>query len=133
MPDMQEHAAARAWLTGRYEDPDELVGLSWPTLYAMTRLVTSRRIMGAAALPLGRAWDTARWFLGQDNARLVQAGSTHQSIASELFGVPGLSTNDVPDVQLATLAIEHGLTLCSHDHGFTRFGRLAWTDPLHDG
>lgn len=133
MPDMDEHTAARAWLRSRYEDPDELVGVSWSTLYAMTRLVTSRRIMGAAALPLRRAWDTATWFLDQENARLVEPGSTHESIASELLAIPGLSSNDVPDVQLATLAIEHGLTLCSHDHGFARFGRLAWTDPLHDG
>lgn len=127
---MDEHSTARSWLTGCYEDPDELVGLAWSTLYAMTRLVTSRRIMGAAALSLDRAWDIARQFLDQANARLIQPGSTHRSIALELFATPGLSSNDVPDVQLATLAIEHGLTLCSHDHGFARFGRLAWTDPL---
>lgn len=127
---MDEHAAARDWLTARYEDPDELVGLTWSTLYAMTRLVTSRRIMGAAAIPLDQAWDTASQFLAQDNARHIQAGSTHRSIAAELFAIPGLSSNDVPDVQLAALAIEHGLTLCSRDHGFARFDRLAWTDPL---
>ncbi len=46
------------------------------------------------------------------------------------MATPGLSSNDVPDVQLAALAVEHGLTLCSHDRGFARFERLAWLDPL---
>ncbi|MEX0659093.1 MAG: hypothetical protein WD080_08165 [Egibacteraceae bacterium] len=49
---------------------------------------------------------------------------------TELVATPGLTSNDVPDVQLAALAIEHGLTLCTHDHGFARFARLSWTDPL---
>lgn len=130
MPGMREHSAARGWLQARHEDPHELVGFCWPTLYSFVRVVTSRRIMADDAVGLPVAWATATTFLDQANARLVQAGDVHRRIADELLQTPGLTSNDVPDVQLAALAIEHGLTLCSHDRGFARFVRLSWTDPI---
>jgi predicted nucleic acid-binding protein len=52
------------------------------------------------------------------------------AIAAELAGTPGLRSDDVPDVEIAALAIEHGLVLASHDHGFRRFSRLRVVDPL---
>jgi predicted nucleic acid-binding protein len=33
-------------------------------------------------------------------------------------------------VEIAALAIEHGLVLATHDHGFRRFSRLRVADPL---
>jgi toxin-antitoxin system PIN domain toxin len=130
MPAMDEHAAARRWLAGALVDPDGLVGLCWPVLYGFTRLVTSRRIMGDDAVPLAGAWAAAETFLDHDAVRLVEAGPSHGVLARELMSTPGLSSDDVPDVQLAALAIEHGLTLCTHDRGFARFDRLTWMDPL---
>jgi uncharacterized protein len=130
MPAMDEHDRARSWLEGVYRDPSQLVGLCWPALYAFVRVVSSRRIMGDAASSPAHAWSAAMMFADQANVRFVEAGPAHGSIASELLTTPGITSNDVPDVQLAALAIEHGLTLCSRDHGFARFGRLSWTDPL---
>jgi uncharacterized protein len=130
MPTVDEHEPARRWLEDRYRDPDELVGLSWSTVYAFVRIVSSRRIMGDDASSPVVAWEAASAFLEQENAHLVEAGTSHAAIAGELLRTPGLQSNDVPDVQLAALAIEHGLTLCSHDHGFARFRRLSWKDPL---
>jgi predicted nucleic acid-binding protein len=34
------------------------------------------------------------------------------------------------DVEIAALAIQHGLVLASHDHGFRRFSGLRVVDPL---
>ncbi|MGH8953269.1 MAG: hypothetical protein ACRDX9_17840 [Acidimicrobiia bacterium] len=48
------------------------------------------------------------------------------------MAVPGLRSNELPDVQLAAAAIEHGLELCTHDHGFARFPGLRWSNPLAD-
>lgn len=129
---MDQHDVARRWLTARYEDPDELVGLCWPVLYSFARLLTSRRVMRDDAVPLVGAWEAAAQFLHQENARLVEPGETHLGIARDLIRTPGLTSNDVPDVQIAALAIEHGLTLCTHDRGFARFDRLSWTDPLNE-
>ena len=36
----------------------------------------------------------------------------------------------VPDAQLAALAIEHGLTLCSADRDFGRFEGPRWENPV---
>lgn len=130
LPAMQEHEAARSWLADRFGDDSELVGFCWPALYAFGRLVTSRRVMGEDAATLPQAWEAAMAFLDQRNALLVEPGPVHPSLARELMATPGLRSDDVPDVQLSALAIEHGLTLCSHDHGFARFPRLAWHDPL---
>jgi predicted nucleic acid-binding protein len=38
--------------------------------------------------------------------------------------------NLVPDADLAALAIEHGLLLCSTDGDFGRFPELRWQNPL---
>jgi len=41
-----------------------------------------------------------------------------------------VTANLVPDVQLAALAIEHGLVLYSPDTDFARFDGLRWENPL---
>jgi predicted nucleic acid-binding protein len=55
------------------------------------------------------------------------------AIAAELAATPGLRSDDVPDIEIAALAIEHGLVLASHDHGFRRFSRLRVIDPMTGG
>lgn len=127
-----ERPRARAWLEERLA-ASEGVALCWPVLYAFIRLSTSPRVFGAHAVPATRAWDTATAWLEQPGARLVVAGGGHAAIAAELIRTPGLRTEDVPDVELAALAIEHGLVLASHDHGFRRFSGLRTVDPLEAG
>lgn len=130
MEGMPEHRASRIWLEGRFQDADEVVCLCWAGLYGFARLISSRRIMGEDVVAINRAWEVALAFTDHENSRVIEAGSGHAAIAGELIRTPGLTSNDVPDVQLAALAVEHGLTLCSHDRGFARFARLAWVDPL---
>lgn len=89
--------------------------------------------MGDDAAAVADAWTAALGFLDQENARLIDAGPAHTSIATELVATPGVTSNDVADLQMAGVAIEHGLTLRTHDHGFARFGRLAWFDPIAPG
>lgn len=130
MPAMDEHAQARAWLEARFGRDDDVVGLSWSSLYGFVRLVSNRRVMGEDAVPVPEAWRAAEAYLTQPAARIVHAGESHRAIATELIDTPGLTANDVPDVHLAALAIEHGLVLCTHDHGFGRYRGLRWQDPL---
>ena len=130
MPAMPEHTTARRWLTDVFEDDDAFVGLAWASLYAFVRLVSNRRIMGDEAVDLSRAWSASEAYRGQPNAVMVDPGPTHAALATELVATPGLVPNDVADVHLAALAIERGLTLATHDHGFGRFRGLRWTDPL---
>ena len=41
-----------------------------------------------------------------------------------------IQANLVPDAHLASLAIEHGLILCSTDGDFGRFRNLRWRNPI---
>jgi toxin-antitoxin system PIN domain toxin len=125
-----EHDVARAWLEERLADRDEIVGLCWPVAYAAVRLLTHRTVLGERALPVAKAWEVVAEVRRQPRVRTVTEGREHASVSAGLAETPGLRSSDVPDIQLAALAIEHGMTLASHDNGFRRFPRLRWVDPL---
>lgn len=125
-----EHGSARAWLEGSLRDEAVPVALCWPVVYAFVRLITSPRVFAQSAVSLKQAWATVEGYLAQPNIVVVSHGPKHERIAAELAVTPGLRSEDVPDVELAALAIEHGLTLASHDAGFRRFAGLRTIDPL---
>lgn len=128
--DAPEHEGARGWLEERLAEGEGSVALCWPVLYAFLRLVTSSRIFGPGATTVRSGWAVVAAFLDQPAVRLVTHGGGHAAIAAELAATPGLRSDDVPDVEIAALAIEHGLVLATHDHGFRRFAGLRTVDPL---
>jgi toxin-antitoxin system PIN domain toxin len=125
-----EHDRVRTWLQDRLAEGEGTVALCWPALYAFVRLITSARVFGRHAVTVREGWAVASAYLEQPAARLVVPGAAHAAIAGELAETPGLRSDDVPDLEIAALAIEHGLVLASHDHGFRRFSRLRVFDPL---
>jgi uncharacterized protein len=125
-----QHERARSWLETRFAEGEGTVALCWPAVYAFVRLITSARVFGQHAVTVREGWAVAAAYLNQPAVRLVTAGTGHAGIAAELAGTPGLRSDDVPDVEIAALAIEHGLVLASHDHGFRRFSGLRVVDPL---
>jgi toxin-antitoxin system PIN domain toxin len=125
-----EHAAARAWLEDRLADEEGNIELCWPVLYGFLRLITNPRVFGAYAVGVAEGWSATTAYLEQPAVRVVAPGSGHAAIAAELARTPGLRSDDVPDIEIAAIAIEHGLTLASHDHGFLRFTHLRFVDPL---
>jgi predicted nucleic acid-binding protein len=58
----------------------------------------------------------------------------HGEILATLIPAMGNRPNLLPDANLAALALEYGLTLCSADADFARFPGLEWENPLlgHD-
>ncbi len=54
----------------------------------------------------------------------------HWEILKELLAESQAAGPLVMDAELATLAIEHGLTLCTNDRDFTRFSGLQTFNPL---
>jgi toxin-antitoxin system PIN domain toxin len=125
-----EHERTRGWLEQRLSEGEGTVALCWPVVYAFVRLVTSPRVFGRHAVTVSEGWAVAAAYLEQPAVRVVSPGRGHAGIAAELAGTPGLRSDDVPDIEIAALAIEHGLVLASHDHGFRRFSRLRFHDPL---
>jgi len=125
-----EHDRVRCWLEERFAEGEGTVALCWPVVYAFLRLTTSPRVFGPHAVTVREGWAVAAAYLRQPAVRLVTAGAGHMAIAAELAETPGLRSDDVPDVEIAALAIEHGLVLASHDPGFRRFSRLRVVDPI---
>ena len=128
--DAPEHERARSWLQEQLADGDGAVALCWPVAYALVRLISSPRVFGTHAVSVSRAWATVALYLAQPAIRIVTHGPGHEAIAADLIRTPGLRSDDAPDLELAALAIEHGLVLASHDHGFRRFTGLRTFDPL---
>jgi toxin-antitoxin system PIN domain toxin len=131
--DAPEHERARRWLEARLGEGEGTVSLCWPVVYAFLRLITSARVLGQHAVTVRHGWEVVAAYLNQPAVRLVTPGTRHTEIAAELAATPGLRSDDVPDIEIASLAIEHGLILASHDHGFRRFARLRVVDPLIAG
>ena len=125
-----EHQPTRGWLEQRLLEGDGTLVLCWPVVYAFVRLIANARIRGTDAVTVREGWAIAASYLNQPAIRLIMPGPRHAEIAAELASTPGLRADDVPDIEIAALAIEHGLVLASHDHGFRRFSRLRVIDPL---
>ena len=79
---------------------------------------------------MGHAWEQMRGWLAAEPAWIPQPTERHAELLGELLALPGVHGNLVPDADLAALAIEHGLTLCSTDGDFARFRSLRWLNPI---
>ena len=123
-----QHDAAREWLDRQLNGPTR-VGLPWVSLLAFLRLVTNPRVFEHPE-PIGDAWRQVCAWLACEVAWSPQPTERHADLLGEFLQLPGVHGNLVPDAHLATLAMEHGLTLCSTDGDFARFRGLRWQNPL---
>ena len=125
-----EHDKASAWLTDQLNG-DRRVGLPWESLMAFLRITTHPR---ATADPLrpADAWRFIRDWLAVDVVWVPVATERHADVVGGLVGRYRISGNLVPDGQLAALAIEHGLEICSADTDFARFTEVRWRNPIAD-
>ena len=121
------HAHARAWLDDRLNGTDR-VGLPWGALLAFVRLSASPRVV-TRPMGLAEATSVVRAWLELGVTWTPQPTERHAQTLAGLLARES-QADLVPDVHLAALAIEHGLTLCSTDRDFARFDGLRWTDPL---
>jgi toxin-antitoxin system PIN domain toxin len=125
-----QHEAAHEWLDGQLNGTTR-VGLPWPSLLAFVRLASNPRVF-AEPLPLSDAWLQVEEWLDCGPVWIPQPTDSHRGILADLLPHAGGRANLVPDADLAALAIEHGLILCSTDGDFARFPRLRWENPLAD-
>lgn len=122
------HRAAAAWLTEQLNGPRR-VGLPWQSLAAFLRISTHPR---AFERPLDgpTAWQRVADWLQAPAAWIPQPGTEHAALLGQLIARHDVRGNLVPDAQLAALALEHGLTICSADTDFARFTEIRWHNPL---
>jgi uncharacterized protein len=122
------HSVAAAWLTDQLSGPVR-VGLPWQSLIAFLRVVTHPRSFERPISPED-AWARVADWLGAPAAWIPTPTERHAEVLGGLIRTYHLAGNLVPDAELAALAIEHGLTICSADTDFARFREVRWLDPV---
>ena len=128
LSNFEQHARAREWLDKQLADGVR-IGMPWASLLAFFRVVTNRRLLSNAQTIDG-AWAQIRGWLNQPFVWTPSPTEHHAGILETLL-VEGRAAGDLAnDAHLATLAIEHGLTLCTNDRDFARFPNLKWMNPL---
>ena len=122
------HEGALAWLVDRLNG-EAPVGLPWSSLGAFLRIATNPR---ASRRPLdpADAWSYVEEWIACEVVWQPAPTERHAEVLSGLLERYRLRGNLIPDAQLAALAIEHGLEVCSADTDFARFSEIRWHNPL---
>ncbi|HVO96418.1 MAG TPA: type II toxin-antitoxin system VapC family toxin [Bryobacteraceae bacterium] len=123
-----EAERAQRWLDSKLNG-DGRVGLPWASLLAFLRLITNSRIY-PSPVSLLDAWAQVEDWLESPNVWIPSPTERHASILRRMLEAAGGGRNLVPDADLAALAIEHGLLVCSTDRDFSRFPGVRWENPL---
>ncbi|HEX3517528.1 MAG TPA: TA system VapC family ribonuclease toxin [Solirubrobacteraceae bacterium] len=123
-----KHETASRWLTEQLNGPRR-VGLPWQSLGAFLRISTHPRAFAHPLTP-SRAWDIVAAWLAAPATWIPVPGPGHPEILGDLIVRYELRGNLVPDAQIAALALEHGLSVCSADTDFARFAEVRWENPL---
>lgn len=122
------HPAAAVWLTDQLNG-SRRVGLPWQSLVAFLRVSTHPRASRRPLAP-AEAWAHVADWLAVDVAWIPTPTAPHAHILAGLVAAHDLRGNLIPDGELAALAIEHGLVVCSADTDFARFSEVTWQNPL---
>ncbi len=78
------------------------------------------------------AWQQVEGWLANDLVWTPTPTSRHAQVLGDLVKRYQPRGNLIPDAQLAALAIEHGIEVCSTDTDFARFTEIRWHNPLAD-
>lgn len=104
------------------------VGFPWQSLVAFVRIATHPKAAWQPLTP-DDAWSYVADWLAAEVAWVPTPTEQHGRILAGLIKDYQLRGNLVADAELAALAIEHGLTVCSADTDFARFREIDWLDP----
>lgn len=126
--DQDDHGAVREWLESEVNS-DRPFALADVTVAGFLRMVTNPRVYHRPTA-LETAVDFVDGLVEQPTCLPVAAGARHWAILRGLLRDADARGNLVPDAHVAAIAIEHGATIATRDHGFARFPGLRWLDPL---
>ena len=122
------HAKSRDWLDEKLNGIAP-PGLSWPSFLGFLRIATNPRAF-RSPLTMRAAWEQVSSSLSAETVSAPVASERHIAVLDKLLALPRIYGNLVPDAQLAALAIEHGLTMCSTGGDFARSPDLTRLNPL---
>lgn len=122
------HIKARDWLNEQLNG-ERRIGIPWLSLGAFVRIITHQRITKRALDPI-EAWQRVEDWLADDLVWIPYPTPHHTQVLGDLIKRYQPRGNLITDAQLAALAIEHGLEVCSADTDFARFTEVRWCNPL---
>ena len=123
-----QNARAVTWLD-ECLNGSRRVGIPWQSLGAFLRISSHPRAFAQPLRP-AEAWDLVDAWLAAPAAWTPVPGANYAKLLGDVVVRHEVSGNLVPDAQLAALALEHGLTVCSADTDFARFTDVRWENPL---
>lgn len=123
------HAAAVKWFDEQMSGSHP-IGIPWASILAFVRLTANPTVV-QPSVSAAEAWETVTIWLANRVVWIPQPTEAHADILGSLLKF-ALRPEHVPDAHLAALAIEHRLTLCTTDGGFSRFPGLKWKNPLQN-
>jgi toxin-antitoxin system PIN domain toxin len=129
-PESEYHKPAKEWLERTFSSA-EPVKLSWQSILAFLRITTNIHVFREPLTPAEAITIVSDW-LSQPAVGIVQPGERHWEILAALIKQAQIQGPLMMDAHLAALALENGLTLCTHDNDFRRFLNLRLNDPLNE-
>jgi uncharacterized protein len=127
---LPQHAASRAWLDRNLAGHPQSVALPWPVLLGFVRLVTNPKVFPGGALCVADAWRQAQRWMDAPAAWTPVPGPRHRWFLTNLIDATKPTNKKVPDLHLAALALENGLSVASVDADFGLLPGIRWVDPL---
>lgn len=106
-----------------------LIALADSAVAGFIRIVTNPRIYLRPSA-LATAIEFVDGLTSRENCVQVAAGPRHWGILRRLLVHSDARANLVPDAHLAAIALEHGASVATRDHGFSRFRAVRSFDPL---
>jgi len=125
------HEVSKEWLTSALRG-DRRIALPWEVLNAFVRVTTNPRSSSSPLTP-AQAWSQVQDWLDADVVWTPVPTEHHSRVLGSLIEKYDVRGPLVSDAQLAALAIQHGLTVCSADTDFARFTEITWLNPLAQG
>ena len=125
---MEQHQRSKEWLDQMFNGPAP-VGLPWPSLLSFLRLVSNPRVFEKPE-SIQQAWVQVEAWLNAPRAWIPYPTERHLKVLAKFIPFTKGKPNLIPDAHLATLAVEHGLILCSADNDFAHFEGLRWENPI---
>jgi hypothetical protein len=126
--DAPEHEAARVRLDDQLNTIPR-VGMPWTSVVAFVRLASNPLVV-RQPVTVSAAWKQVQDWLSCPSVWTPAPTERHARLLGDFCALPFMTSRLVPDAHVATLAVEHGLVLCSTDGDFAKFPGLTWENPL---
>lgn len=123
---VQQHRAARAWLSGALSTA-EPVGLTWIVLLAFIRISTNAAL--PAPLRPDQAIELVDEWLARPNVVVLEPPRNHLATLQRLLTPLGTAGNLTNDAHIAALALHYDAEVVTFDNDFDRFDGVRRLTP----